>query len=290
MISLIVATIERVEELERLLTSLDRQRFKEFEVIVVDQNQDDRLEPILAGHPRLSIRHLRSPRGLSIARNQGLRFAAGEIVAFPDDDCWYPGDLLQSVKQWFDAHGEFDLLSAMARSADQSPAGPKWPSRGCVVTRQNIWACSVSTTIFLRKRVCDLVGEFDESIGVGAKSKYQSGEETDYLLRAMERGRRMWFEPGLTVHHPQLHGIGRLKRVTYRFALGSGYILRRHHYALRDVANQFVRSFGGAALSLLKGNLDMAEVYVSRGLGQVVGYICGPAQAGATATEGHERV
>ena len=65
MVSMIVATLNRVDELERLLDSLDSQTYKDFEVIVVDQNPDDRLRPVLERHPGLSIQYLRSARGVS---------------------------------------------------------------------------------------------------------------------------------------------------------------------------------------------------------------------------------
>jgi GT2 family glycosyltransferase len=43
-ISLVVATLGRTVQLDRLFESLARQDFTDFEVIVVDQNPDDRLE------------------------------------------------------------------------------------------------------------------------------------------------------------------------------------------------------------------------------------------------------
>src|SRR5271166_5434820 len=118
MISLIVATMDRVTELERLLTSLDCQSYKEFEVIVVDQNPDDRLLLVLRSHEALTIRHLRCSPGASRARNVGLRIAGGDIIAFPDDDCWYPEGLLASVVAWFQSHQEFSGLLATLRGPD----------------------------------------------------------------------------------------------------------------------------------------------------------------------------
>src|SRR5271166_2242893 len=104
MLSLIIATLGRVTELDRLLASLDRQTYKDFEVIVVDQNLDDRLLPLLREHKRLSIHRLRSSAGLSRARNAGMRAAKGDIFCFPDDDCWYPDQLLAIVSEWFEMH------------------------------------------------------------------------------------------------------------------------------------------------------------------------------------------
>jgi glycosyltransferase involved in cell wall biosynthesis len=78
-ISLIVATLNRVDEIERLLASLEQQAYGDFEVLIVDQNEDDRLVPILKSHPELVIRHLRSARGLSRARNVALPLANGDV-------------------------------------------------------------------------------------------------------------------------------------------------------------------------------------------------------------------
>ncbi len=87
--SLIVATLGRSTEISALLESLLAQGRDDFEVIIVDQNADDRVAPVLAPYaPRLPIAHLRSAiRNANHARNLGLRAARGKIVTFPDDDC-----------------------------------------------------------------------------------------------------------------------------------------------------------------------------------------------------------
>jgi glycosyltransferase involved in cell wall biosynthesis len=274
-ISLIVATVNRVDELDCLLASLEQQTICEFEVIVIDQNSDDRLAPLFRDHSRLAIRHLRSMRGLSRARNVGLRAASGALIAIPDDDCWYPPDLLASVARWFDSHREFGLLGTSVRTAGGQLAGPNSPNEPQPCTKDNVWRCGVSTALFMRRVVSDMVGDFNEDIGAGAASIYQSGEETDYILRALELGFQMWFEPSLTVHHPPLDSIARLKKTSYPFALGTGWVLRRHGYHLHQVGSQLVRSFGGAAVSLGRGELDKAWVYALRGAGQLAGYVSG---------------
>lgn len=276
MVSLIVATLNRVTELERLLTSLDRQSYKDFEVIVVDQNPDDRLVPLLRSHDSLTVRHLRSGRGLSRARNIGLSIAKGDIIGFPDDDCWYPECLLASVLEWFESHPEFGALFATMRSADGEPIGPKRPPEPCLCTKKNALECVTSINGFLRRTVTEAIGFFDENLGLSAASKYTSGEDTDYFLRPFEFGVRMWYEPSIWVGHPSLHSLERLKRTSYSYALGSGYVMRIHGYSWRHLTRRLARSLAGAAFSLCKGDLERAQGYVMRAAGQLRGYVLGP--------------
>lgn len=272
MISLIVATLDRVNELDRLLCSLDRQTDRDFEVIVIDQNPDDRLVPITTKYPHLTIKHLRSQKGLSKARNVGLRRATGDLVAIPDDDCWYPEQLLAQVNDWFRANKSYGVLSTCVRSEDGLAVGPNWPSKACDCNRSNIFRSAVSCSIFFRREVVSAVGDFDERIGVGADSQLQSGEETDFVLRALKLGFRARFEPALVVHHPRFQFLPRLRRVTFSYALGSGYLLRAHDFPARMVASQVIRSCGGAVLSLLQGRIGYAHVYALRTAGQLLGY------------------
>jgi glycosyltransferase involved in cell wall biosynthesis len=277
MISLIVATLNRITELERFLDGLEEQSYRDFEVLVVDQNPDDRLVPMLGLHSGLEIRHLRSERGLSRARNVGLRAARGDIMAVPDDDCWYPNNLLATVAAWFESHSEFGLLFTALRTADNLHSGPKTPAEARRCTRSDLSTClSASAALFMRQSVATAVGGFNEYLGIGAASKYQAGEERDYVLRALQKGFEFWYDPSFTVHHPTFGSIERLKRTTYTYALSEGCVQRMYRYPLRKVGGDLIRSFGGAAVRLCQGDLFNASVYALRGTGQLVGYISGP--------------
>jgi glycosyltransferase involved in cell wall biosynthesis len=276
MISLIVATIGRVAELDRLFCSLDRQTCRDFEVIVVDQNPDDRLLGVIRRHPAISVKHLRSERGLSKARNVGLRCASGNLIAIPDDDCWYPEHLLANVKAWFGANASYGVLSTCIRSEDGLSIGPNWPKAPCDCDRSNIFRSIISCSMFFRREIYDSIGEFDEALGVGSRTKLQSGEETDYALRALDQGFRQRFEPSLVVYHPPLASLDRLRRATFSYAVGSGYLLRAHNFSPFLVASQLVRSCGGILLNLLHGRARQAWVYALRAAGQLAGYFSSP--------------
>ncbi|MFO7571189.1 MAG: glycosyltransferase, partial [Gaiellaceae bacterium] len=69
---LVVATVDRADSLARLLDSLERQTHRSFRLLVVVLVDDDRIAPVLESHAALDLVRLRSPRGLSRARNAAL--------------------------------------------------------------------------------------------------------------------------------------------------------------------------------------------------------------------------
>ena len=230
--SLIIATVERTSAVERLLASLSAQTFLDFEVIVVDQNDDGRLEGILrAWSDQMTLKHLRSARGLSRARNAGLRAACGEIIAFPDDDCWYPPDLLRELDRWFRQHDEYSFLSTCAITGDGNRTAGRWLARSTEIRRGNVFRTHVSFSLFFRVNAVRVAGGFDEALGLGSDTPHGSAEETDYVLRLLEHGSRGWYESALTVFHPAPSPTDSLERETsraYSYGMGFGYVLRRH--------------------------------------------------------------
>src|SRR5262249_37414490 len=116
--SLIVCTIGRTDVLTRLLDSLACQRLKAFEIIIVDQNPEGFLDPIIEPFKaQLAIRHVRTDKGLSRARNVGIRLSSGDYLSFPDDDCWYGPDVLACVARQFEEQPDRDLI--LGRTVDQ---------------------------------------------------------------------------------------------------------------------------------------------------------------------------
>jgi glycosyltransferase involved in cell wall biosynthesis len=284
MISLIVTTRHRTEELHRLLASLEAQSYKAFEVIVVDQNKDKRLVDVLAQHNRLNIRHLESGAGASRGRNVGLRDAVGDIIAFPDDDCWYPEHLLASVVDWFEEHTGFDGLVTAIRSPKGRLMLPKFAPRRGPTNRNTVIRCLMAVNMFLRIRLVKAVGLFREGLGPGSTTPYHSGEDLDYGLRASEKG-RLWYEPELTVYHPELNTSIRLGRTNYSYALSVGYIWREHRFPwYRLLGDLMLRSISGAAYHLCKGNLRASYAYLNRAAGQFCGYALPPAEVPMTHT------
>ena len=251
--SLIMATLGRTEEPKRFLASLQAQSHRDFDLIVVDQNPDDRLNPILAPYrDRLSILHLRAKRrGASRARNLGLRHVSGDAIAFPDDDCWYPPNLLARVANHFMSNPGLDAITGRTVDVDGKTTMGRFGTKPIPLDKVNVWARGIEAAIFLRwERVQEVC--FDEDLGVGAGTAWGAGEATDYLLQLLERGASLYYDPGLIVIHPSLippyDAVAILKAYTY--GCGMGYVLKKHKLPLWFKAKWLIRPLGGAVLSL----------------------------------------
>ncbi|MFK7966324.1 MAG: glycosyltransferase family 2 protein [Burkholderiaceae bacterium] len=233
-ISLILATYGRSEELSVVLDSLVAQTETGFEVIVVDQNADDRLNKVLAAYAMLRIRHLKqSEPNLSLARNRGLEAAGGDWVAFPDDDCWYEPDCLFKVRHALTSEKNLDGVVATWVEVEGDKVRPMH-DLALSAWRDFRGGDASSITLFLRReRVAEQAG-FDTRIGVG--QFFGAGEETDLVLRLLADHRRLRFLPEARVHHHFSQERPVLSKETWlstlKRARGVGAIYAKHELRL----------------------------------------------------------
>jgi glycosyltransferase involved in cell wall biosynthesis len=265
-VDLVVATVGRSDELGSFLDSVEAQGYERLRVIVVDQNEDERVTEIVHGRG-LELVHARSPRGLSRARNAGLEHVEAELVAFPDDDCVYPPGLLDRIAERFGDPG-LDGLTGRGEDVD-GRSSTSWKTDRATLTDDNLWNRAISFTIFLRREVVQRVGAFDERLGLGSPDPWSSGEEIDYLIRAVRGGARVEYDPSLVVRHPVR---GDDARVGTRDGASVGYLLRKHRYPAQVVARMLVRPVGGVLTSLTRLDGSRARYHLATLAGRVRGY------------------
>lgn len=278
--SLILATVDRSKELDQFLTSLEAQTALDFELIVVDQNPkgtlDELLVPYKASFP---IKHISQPeRGVSKARNVGLKAAAGDVISFSDDDCGYPPWLLDLADRYLREHPETDSVSGQmahgappkdGASAVNAGSGRYLESPLEVAQVPGPWG------LFLRRSVTDKIGGFDETLGPGAGTPWGAGEDTDYYLRVVEAGFNLYYNPGIIVYHPRptqyyanKTDLGR----SYRYGAGRTRVWKKHGLPLWYFGYEVARSGAGVALSLLSGRTAKAQWHWSAFWGKLRGW------------------
>ena len=266
-VDLLLATRGRNDEPDAFLRCLETQTSREFRLIVVDQNVDDRLVPVIGGYPGLNILHVRDRGGvgLSRARNIGLRHLQATIVAFPDDDCVYGRELVADVTAYFAHNPDKDGLLGRVRDPSGDPGRMRWGSEPGTLDRDTIWNRVSAAAIFLRSSVTDRVGAFDEDLGLGAPTRWASGEEVDYIIRALDAGFVLEFDPRIAISHHD--PFADLTRAAKQRAVVQGStsirLMRKHGYPRSAIARSIVRSAGGAAARFLQGRVTDAQFHAA---------------------------
>lgn len=279
-ISLIMCSIERTKEPDRLISSLVDQTYMNFELIVVDQNTDNRLESIVDKYRnKFAIRLLRSKPGLSRARNVALSHIKGDIIGFPDDDCWYPATLLEGVARHFESFKECKGLSVgRADNQNSNVIG----GRAKKLNRYNLWGHVSSYRLFISRSIIDLVGGFDETLGVGAGTLWGSGEDTDYVLRSMSICGNWIYDPSLRVFHaPSVHEAIVDDRLRARaYARGLGRVLRKNKLPVWMVFGGCCLSFCRICGAIVCGNISRARWHMESLIGRIAGWAADPKDTG----------
>jgi glycosyltransferase involved in cell wall biosynthesis len=179
-VSVIIPTYNRSQRVARAIQSVLDQSFRDLEIIVVDDGSTDDTYQCLEGL-RSSIKYIRQQvnRGVSAARNRGIRSSLAPWIAFLDSDDYWLKDKLQ-VQMDF-VHRNPGSVACQTEEI--------WVRRGKRVNpkrrhkkpsgdifRQSLKLCLVSpSSVIVERPVFDEVGLFDETL--------QAAEDYDLWLR-----------------------------------------------------------------------------------------------------------
>ncbi len=221
--SLILATLGRDIELMYFLDSLQNQTYRDFELIIIDQNKDGKIDSVIEScRTNFSVNHIKVDfKGNSRARDYGIRFARGEIIAFPDDDCVYEKDVLEKVVEEFKNKPNIAILSAGSYDFSKTHFGigvnSKYPRRF-----SQYYMMGVEFTHFFHLARVDR-SEFylDHDFGIG--SKYPGAEGFELLYRLLRAGNKAFYYPGIKIYHADKdnYKVGSDRMLLYSAGVGA---------------------------------------------------------------------
>jgi glycosyltransferase involved in cell wall biosynthesis len=171
LVSVVVPTYNRAALLDQAISSVLRQDYRRWELLVIDDGSTDDTAAVLqsyAHEPR--IRSFSQPNsGQAVARNRGIQKARGEFVAFLDsDNLWLPHKLGIQMA-YLAAHPEVDVLYGDTEIIDIDgrvlPRASTRPRHSGVVWRQLLVDNFVNfNTSVVRTEKLREVGGMDESV------------------------------------------------------------------------------------------------------------------------------
>jgi GT2 family glycosyltransferase len=195
-VSVVCCAYNAAATLEETLESLSRLHYPNFEVIVIDDGSRDATPEIAQRYP---FRLIGTPnRGLSAARNVGIRAATGEIVAFIDSDATADPEWLYFLVTQMEARG----AAACGGPNLSPPADPevaqqvaRAPGNPVHVLLDNDRAEHIpGCNMAVRKAALEAIGGFNPVYRV-------AGDDVDVCWKLLERGEKITFSPCALVWH-----------------------------------------------------------------------------------------
>lgn len=173
-VSVIIPTYNRAHTIERAVTSVLGQRFRDFELIVVDDGstdgtvQLDILKP--RSHPLLRLVRFEKNGGVSRARNAGVRESTGIWIAFLDSDDEWRRDKLSAQVAWTEQHPEFRIVQTrevwIRNGTRVNPPLTHEKKHGWIF-EQSLQRCMVTpSSVLMQRTLFDEAGGFNESLPV----------------------------------------------------------------------------------------------------------------------------
>lgn len=260
MISVVICTYNRAASLAKTLESLNQMTVPaevEWEIVVVDNNSNDFTYQVIEEFRRRSglvVRYVfEAKQGLSNARNTGIANAAGEIIAFTDDDVLVTPEWLKELAYTF---AKFDCAAVGGRITPvwDGIAKPKWfatngpyflgigpvPSFEHGDEAKEISDAPVGANAAFKKSAFERCGFFKTDIGPGASnSGIQLGDDIEFGLRLIRRGQKIIYSPRAVVLHP-----AEQDRITKSYFLHFYYNLGRMFFRRDGWPREFRLWFG----------------------------------------------
>lgn len=193
-IDVCICTYRRPELLRKLLTNLECQQTQDlfnYSVVVADNDAERTAEAVVEEISRrkmLSIKYcVEARKNIALVRNQALRNADGDLIAFIDDD-EFPGDRwLCNLYSALEKHGSDGVLGPVKPFFEAEP--PQWVTSGGFFVRPDYitgyklsWPEARTGNVLFRR-----------SILQGADAPFDAqfdsaGEDVDFFRRMMAKG------------------------------------------------------------------------------------------------------
>lgn len=178
MLSIIIPTLNEEKYLPKLLESIKKQSFKDYEIIVADYNSKDKTKQVARKYNCKLVKGGLPPK----ARNNGAKIAKGSLLLFMDADCVIRKDFFENALR------EIKNKRLNIAACKICPLSNKVIDK-LAFSIYNFWSFltqkfyphATGHGIFCEKKLHNKINGFDESIKLG--------EDMDYCRRAGKKGK-----------------------------------------------------------------------------------------------------
>jgi glycosyltransferase involved in cell wall biosynthesis len=185
-VSVLICVRNTERYISNCIRSILDQTFTEFEIVIVDDNSDDKTKEIIASFQDKRIRYFRNEKwfGITRSRNRSIKLAEGDYFFFTDADCVVSQEWIEQGLKFLngsDCAGVEGMSYYISEEYQPTFSDHTYPmGRGKFMTRN----------IAYKRKFVESVGGFDE--------KYFYFEDRDLAFRILRCG-KIEFNPNMTV-------------------------------------------------------------------------------------------
>ena len=280
-VSIVMPAYNAAPHIGETLDSVFEQTFTDYEVIVVNDGSPDTIELERALVPYVSrIRYIKQENlGAGAARNEGLRAAHGEFIAFLDaDDLWLPNYLEEQLE--FIRENHYDLVCAEAMHFGDSPLAGKTYMEAFMETAPPVGEITflglvsaeqslITSGIVARRAPIIEVGLFDEAL--------RNSQDFDLWLRLVRHGARLAYRKQLLLRYrcqenslsgDEINRTARQLRVYNKIESSFDFTPEERPAVLRAIENRkALLEFELGKLYLERGDLEKSRAAFSQANG-----------------------
>ncbi|HWP58449.1 MAG TPA: glycosyltransferase [Candidatus Acidoferrales bacterium] len=267
-VSVIVCAYNAERTLEPCLASLEKLRYPNYEVIVVNDGSTDATRQIAERHPSVRLINQEN-RGLSAARNVGLRASTGVLIAYTDSDCvadpdWLAYMVARFLSTDFAAVGGPNLSppddSLVASSVAVSPGAPTHVLLDDEIA-EHIPGCNMA----FRREALEAIGGFDPIFRA-------AGDDVDLCWRLQNQGYSIGFSPAAVVWHFRRNTVRDYLKQQRGYGKAETLLYFKHPYRFNVLGQSrwFGRIYGDISSFLLRRQPRIYSGAFGRGLFQTL--------------------
>lgn len=208
--SILLVSWNAKEDTRHCLSSLQKQSFKDFEAILVDNaSKDNSAEMVKQEFPFVNCIAMDTNTGFASANNIAAQKAKGELLFIVNTDTEFPEDLLETLDGAARQYADYDIFSChMIQFYNRNKTDCKGMCfhhslRGEMIgTNEDVNDKEEPFEVFgatggamlIRREVYQRIGLFDDDF-------FFNNEDVDFVLRAFDEGFRTMYLPKAKVFH-----------------------------------------------------------------------------------------
>ena len=246
-ISIIIPTYNRKSFLIHAINSVLNQTYQNLELIIIDDGSSDKTENIIKKkYPKIKF-YKQKNKGVSAARNKGIKMASCKWIAFLDsDDRWHPRKLENQINYLL-AHPRYKICHTdeiWIRKGIRINQHKKHKKHGGHIFDKCLDLCRISpSSVIIHKDIFNKVGLFNEKLPVC--------EDYDLWLRIAEKFPVLYLDEKLTIkyggHLNQLSkkywGMDRFRIIALENIIKKNFFLKKNKQLVKKILKKKINIY-----------------------------------------------